>query len=147
LGISTVSAGGILLRQEADSILVVIVEREKGIEKKWTPILRQLPKGGCREGETLRETALREVLEETGFSAKILRKAGKAHWSYIRNGQEWNETVHYFLMQPLGKQQEHDEEFETVSWVKIEDAAKLLSYPEERNLLSYIIEIGKYPLG
>ena len=82
-----VSAGGILLHRDGNDINIVIVERTKNIEKKWAPTLRQLPKGGCNPGETLEETALREVLEETGFSAQIIAKAGQAQWSYERNQQ------------------------------------------------------------
>jgi len=145
LSIPTTSAGGILLRYEGNSILIVIVQREKGIEKKWAPALRQLPKGGCREGESLEQTALREVLEETGFKAKLLGKAGQADWSYERNGQMYHETVHYYFLEPIEPPQAHDDEFEVVRWIKIEEAAKTLSYSEERDLIARIIASGRFP--
>ena len=64
MGTPTISAGGVVLRTQGSDVLIVIVEREKDIEEKWSPTLRQLPKGGSRAGENLEETALREVLEE-----------------------------------------------------------------------------------
>ena len=146
MGTPTTSAGGILLQREAESTLIVIVEWEKGVEEKWAPILRQLPKGGCRLGETLEQTALREVREETGYEARVIRKAGEAHWSYERSGQVWDETVHYYFMEPLTLVAgEHDEEFDYVRWVRIEEAAQILSYPPERELISESIRDGKLP--
>ena len=147
MGIPTLSAGGIVLRREKDSVLIIIVEREKGVEEKWAPILRQLPKGGCKQGETLEQTALREVLEETGYRARILGKAGETGWSYERDGQIWDETVHYYFMQPLTLDtQEHDEEFDYVRWFDIKQAARILSYPEERELLIGILHQDRLPV-
>ena len=146
MGTPTVSAGGILFRHEGNDVLIVIVEWEKGVEEKWAPILRQLPKGGCKPGETLEQTALREVLEETGFEARIISKAGEAKWSYERGGQIWDETVHYYFMEPLTLvAQEHDDEFDYVRWVTIQEAARILSYPEERQLIAKIIGSSKLP--
>ena len=144
MGIPTTSAGGILFQREGKDVLIVIVEREKGVEERWTPILRQLPKGGCKPGETLEQTALREVSEETGFKAHIISKAGEAKWSYERDGQVWDETVHYYFMKPLTLvAQARDDEFDFVRWVRVEEAARILSYPEERELIARIIANGK----
>jgi len=146
MGTPTVSAGGLLFRRKDNDTLIVIVEREKGVEEKWAPILRQLPKGGCKPGETLEQTALREVLEETGYEARIISKAGEAKWSYERNGQVWDETVHHYFVEPLTlATREHDDEFDFVRWVRIEEAARILSYPEERELIAIIIANGKLP--
>lgn len=146
MGIPTVSAGGIVLRREGGRVLIIIVEWEKGVEKKWAPILRQLPKGGHKLGETLEQTALREVLEETGYRARIIAKAGEARWSYERDGQIWDETVHYYFMEPVTLiAQKHDEEFDYVRWIEIEQAARILSYPEERRLVAEILE-GSLPV-
>jgi 8-oxo-dGTP diphosphatase len=144
MGTPTTSAGGILLQPSEGSTLIVIVEWEKGVEEKWAPILRQLPKGGCRSGESLEQTALREVCEETGYEARIIRKAGEAQWSYERGGQVWDETVHYYFMEPVTLVAgEHDEEFDYVRWVRIEEAAQILSYPPERELISKLIGNGE----
>mgnify|MGYP000888356876 CR=1 FL=1 len=146
MGTPTSSAGGILFRKEGDDVFIVIVEWEKGVPEQWAPVLRQLPKGGCKPGETLEQTALREVLEETGFDASIITKAGEAKWSYERNGQIWDETVHYFFMNPRTLvAQAHDKEFDYVRWIKIEEAAEILSYPPERELIQNIIDNARLP--
>jgi len=146
MGIPTVSAGGILFRRYDADVLIVVVERSKDVEKKWAPVLRQLPKGARRKGETLEETALREVLEETGFRGKIVGKAGQACWSYEREGLIWDETVHYFLVEPITSTPLlHDSEFDLVRWVKIEEASRILSYPEERRLVAEIVAGKRLP--
>jgi 8-oxo-dGTP pyrophosphatase MutT (NUDIX family) len=135
----TSSAGGILVRKRTPSIELVIVERTHNVDTKWQPVLRQLPKGAMEHGESLEETALREVKEETGYEARILKKVGIAQWQYKRNSINWKEIVHYYLMVPKTDQQhDHDNEFDHVRWVTIESAIVLLSYPEERELLKRV---------
>ncbi|MGD1045079.1 MAG: NUDIX domain-containing protein [Bacteroidota bacterium] len=136
---TTTSAGGIILRHESDIYYVVVVELVNNVEKKWAPILRQLPKGRCEKGETFEETALREVFEETGYKTKIISKAGEAKWSYYREDVFWEETVHYFFMTPLSlSAEQHDREFDYVQWMPIEEVCEKLSYPEERQLINHI---------
>lgn len=134
----TLSAGGIVWRHTAPEVEVLVVERTKNVEPKWKPVLRQLPKGRVELGENLEEAALREVLEETGFTAKIQGKAGVAEWSYVRDGIEWHEVVTYFFMNASSDQGDHDDEFDVVRWMFLSTAARQLSYPEERALLSEV---------
>lgn len=133
------SAGGVVLRRREGTIEVLIVERHTNVEPKWAPVLRQLPKGGVEKDEAILEAALREVLEETGYTGTVVGKAGEARWSYWRNGIEWHETVHYFLMKTSSESAAgHDDEFDAVRWVSIEDAMTILSYPEERAVISQV---------
>lgn len=142
MGKATNSAGGIVVTGVAGQApLILIVERYRDLEPQWQPVLRQLPKGGCRPGESLEETALREVLEETGFQAEVVASGGAAHWSYERDGITWDETVHYYLMRPVDPGADpaslsHDDEFDVVRWVPLSEAARSVSYPEERRILS-----------
>ncbi len=146
MGLLTTSAGGIVLRYERDEAFIVIVERGKNVPPKWAPLLRQLPKGECSLGETLQQTALREVLEETGFDCQIVGKAGLAQWSYERDNLSWDETVHYFFMFPKAiAAQEHDDEFDRVLWVRIDHAVQFLSYPEERELIARVLSGNLVP--
>lgn len=146
MGISTISAGGVVIRGEHNEAQIIIVEWENNVPQKWAPVLRQLPKGGCKQDESIEETALREVREETGYFCAIIRKAGEAHWSYERDGQQWDETIYYFFMTPTSDLAlDHDDEFDRVRWININEAANILSYPEERELIKKIIEFGSLP--
>ena len=118
---------------------LLVVKRTTNIEEKWKPVLCQLPKGTVEQGETLEQAALREVLEETGYTAQISTKAGIASWSYTREGITYKEAVHYYFMSVgPAPPQNHDREFEEVCWIDVTTAHDVLSYPEERRLLRTI---------
>lgn len=80
----------------------------------WT-----FPKGGMDAGESIREAAIREVSEETGFACKILGRIGEYR------GDTSITTM--FLMVPMSKMDDPDEETESVAWVNPDRAVELLS--------------------
>ena len=126
------SAGGIVFRF-SDSIPQLVVGRRKREKdtSTWT-----LPKGTPDPGETLEQTALREVREETGLTVRILSPLDAIKYSFVQRGTRIHKTVHYFMMEPTGGGLEgHDREFEEVRWVSFDDAADLLSFETERSLV------------
>jgi 8-oxo-dGTP pyrophosphatase MutT (NUDIX family) len=60
------AAGGILEKTAGPLTLIAVVHRERYDD--WS-----LPKGKQEPGETLQQTALREVREETGFAVRFYR--------------------------------------------------------------------------
>ena len=61
---------------------------------KW-----DLPKGGIEKGEEIKETALREVEEETGVSNLIIqRKLQKTYHIFKRSGRYKLKITHWFEM-------------------------------------------------
>jgi 8-oxo-dGTP pyrophosphatase MutT (NUDIX family) len=127
------SAGGIVIRF-VDSVPQFVVgrrRRERDIHT-WT-----LPKGTPEIGETLEETALREVREETGLKVKITSSLDAIRYTFVQRGTRINKTVHYFLMEPAGGDlQDHDHEFEEVRWISFDEAPDLLSFESERSLVA-----------
>ena len=102
----------------------------------WT-----LPKGTPNPGETIEETALREVEEETGLKVRILAPLPSIEYEFVQDGTRIHKTVHYFLMEPTaGDLARHDHEFERVRWVPFEEAGSLLSFPTERELVATAAE-------
>ena len=98
----------------------------------WT-----LPKGTPDPGETIEETALREVGEETGLEVRIVGPLPSIEYAFVQDGTRIHKTVHYFLMEPTGGDlARHDAEFERVRWVSFEDAGTLLSFATERELVA-----------
>jgi len=83
LGTSILEAGGIVFWGDK----VVLRRNPKG---HWL-----FPKGHIEEGESLEDTAIREVAEELGLRARIVDKAGVVHFSYGDDDYE----VHFFLME------------------------------------------------
>ena len=98
----------------------------------WT-----LPKGTPDAGETVEQTALREVAEETGLEVRIVEPLPSIEYAFVQDGTRIRKTVHYFLMEPVGGDLgRHDAEFERVRWVPFDEAAALLSFATERDLVA-----------
>ena len=92
----------------------------------------RLPKGKLEPGESWQTAALREVEEETGLRCELGEEVGRTHY-VDRAGRD--KEVRYFLMSSDGEavaQNEVDE----VRWVALEDAAALLTYERDGELLA-----------
>ena len=67
--IEATSCGGVVIFRGK---ILVLYKNYKNKYEGWV-----LPKGTVEEGEDFKETALREVKEETGVSASIIKYIGK----------------------------------------------------------------------
>ncbi len=126
-----VSSGAIVYRVEKGIVKILLMYRKK--ENSW-----HLPKGTQNPGETIEETALREIEEETGFSVQLRGYVGKLHSIFLRNGMLVNKETHYFLANPLGNLGQHDSEHDIISFVQFEMALSRLEkslYEKESNIL------------
>lgn len=125
-----VSAGGVVLRNAAQEVLLIMV---RGGEV-WS-----LPKGRVEGMERYAETAMREVREETAIEARVLSPLGSVryHFTVRDNGPTAvTKEVHYFLMEyKSGEAQPQQEEVDGVAWVPIGQAKQMLSYANEREML------------
>ena len=126
-----VSAGGVVARRTASGgVEVVICGRTS--EKVWG-----LPKGTPDDGEAIEETALREVREETGLEVRITQKLGSIDYWFTAGGVRYHKYVHHWLMEATGGDTaDHDHEFDSVEWVPIAQAYRLVSYDNERRMLA-----------
>ncbi|HUG30838.1 MAG TPA: NUDIX hydrolase [Candidatus Limnocylindria bacterium] len=127
------SAGGVVVSADRTRPSLVVGMRRRGRDSvTWT-----LPKGTPDPGESVEETALREVGEETGLEVRILEPLPSIEYAFVQDGTRIHKTVHYFLMEPIGGDlSRHDAEFERVRWVPFDDASALLSFPTERELVA-----------
>jgi 8-oxo-dGTP pyrophosphatase MutT (NUDIX family) len=126
------SAGGIVVRTIAGVPHVVAgLRRRERDGGSWT-----LPKGTPNLPETLEETALREVAEETGLEVRIVAPIDRIEYEFVQGGAKIHKTVHYWLMEPIGGDlARHDHEFDEVRWVPLADAPGLLTFETERALV------------
>lgn len=131
------SAGGIVIRfTDGTPELVVGKRRRERDAVTWT-----LPKGTPDPDETTEQTAVREVCEETGLEVRILRPLDDIEYTFVTGGTRIHKTVHYFLMVPTGGDlARHDHEFAEVRWVPFEEAAGLLTFETERQLVARAAE-------
>ena len=127
------SAGGIVVRGAREGLSLVVGMRRRDRDAvTWT-----LPKGTPNPGETVEETAVREVAEETGLEVRIVAPLDSIEYTFVQSGTRIHKTVHYFLMEPIGGDlAHHDHEFERVRWVSFGEAPDLLTFPTERALVA-----------
>jgi 8-oxo-dGTP pyrophosphatase MutT (NUDIX family) len=124
-----VSAGGVVYRRGQDGVEVVLCGRTT--EGIWG-----LPKGTPDADESLEETAVREVGEETGLCVAIEVKIGTIEYWFTRQGVRYHKFVHHYLMVATGGSlEDHDWEYDKVGWFPLEEACKTLSYANEVNVV------------
>jgi 8-oxo-dGTP pyrophosphatase MutT (NUDIX family) len=127
------SAGGVVVSANGKQRSLVVGMRRRGRDSvTWT-----LPKGTPEPGESIEETALREVAEETGLEVRIVEPLRAIEYDFVQDGTRIRKTVHYFVMEPVGGDlARHDAEFERVRWVPFDEAGALLSFATERELVA-----------
>lgn len=134
------SCGGILLRDAAGSIEICLGRRQRTMGRSGTTW--SLPKGTPNDGETVDETALREVAEETGLEVRILGPVGAIEYFFSQKGERIHKTVHYFLMEATGGSLDaHDHEFDEVRWMPIDEARRLMTFETERQIVEEALPV------
>ena len=137
--VKVVSAGGLVFRQSGDLIETLLCARARpGYQGEDAPLTWRLPKGTPEHGETVEETARREVQEETGVHVNVLAPITSIRYFFMGHddGVRYDKTVYFYLMEPRGgNTADHDGEFDVVEWRRYEQALELLEYDNERSVL------------
>ncbi len=137
--VKVVSAGGLVFRQSGNLIETLLCARARpGFYGEDAPLTWRLPKGTPEHGETVEETALREVQEETGVHVNVLAPITSIQYYFVGHddGIRYDKTVYFYLMEPRGgSTDDHDTEFDVVEWCSYEQALELLEYDNERSVL------------
>ena len=124
------SFGGVVYRETAAGLEVVVVGR-------MDPGIWGLPKGTPDRGETMEQTALREVREETGLETEIEEKIDAIEYWFARSGVRYHKFVHFYLMHATGGDTgQHDHEHDYVEWLPLAHARSLLTYQNEVRILA-----------
>jgi len=95
-----------------------------------------LPKGHLDGDETPLEAAIREVREETGVEADPIEELGQIRYSYERKTGRVDKRVVFFLLRYRSGELAGDDEIADVRWMELEEAARLLTYSGEREMVS-----------
>lgn len=124
-----VSAGGVVFRRGERGVEILLCGRIA--DRLWA-----LPKGTPESGESLDETATREVSEETGLDVEIVDDLGTIEYAFSRPGVRIEKRVHHYLMRPTGGSvSEHDSEYDRVEWFAAPEALRIMTYRNEAQVV------------
>lgn len=125
--IEEVSAGGVVVFKNT----ILLLRKFNG---DWV-----LPKGRTEKNEDIRETALREVYEESGVKANIKQYIGMVHYTYknLKGDGIIYKTVHWYLMETdtMLAFPQKKEGFIEASFVHIDRVRELIRYEDEKKIL------------
>ena len=126
------TAGGVIFRRTPDGkdVEILLIQDAKN---RWT-----IPKGHIEEGESARQTAEREVKEETGLKqVKVLNWLGKINFRYRRQSSLVLMTTEIFLMRALGDTDDlHAEEWMNgIKWFASAEALDKIEYDDIGKLI------------
>ncbi len=96
-----------------------------------------LPKGTVEPGESYEQTALREVREETGVKAKVIKYVGKSEYTFNIPGDTVEKEVHWYLMTSDNyfSKPQREEHFLHSGYYRYIEAIHLLKFPNEKTIL------------
>ncbi len=125
------SAGGVVYKKEGNKTFILAAQHSQ--HHGWV-----FPKGligDYKKDESKKDTATREVKEETGIDAKIIKQLTPVTYWYFFKSEKIKKTVYYFLMEYLsGDISKHDKEMENVEWIKASKVDKKLTYSSDKKV-------------
>jgi bis(5'-nucleosidyl)-tetraphosphatase len=129
------TAGGVVFRrnEKTKAIEILLIQDAKN---RWT-----IPKGHIEEGESSKQTAQREIGEETGLmDVKVMNWLGKINFRYRRQQSLVLMTTEIFLVQALSKTDELKPEdwMNGIKWFSTSEALDKIEYDD----IGKIILIG-----
>ena len=128
------AAGGVIVRHTPHGEMQVLLVHRPHRED-WT-----FPKGKLEAGESHEGCALREVEEETGLRCTL---GAELPASSYTNGNGRPKVVRYWIMDPGNGRAGPRNEVDALGWVSLEDAASLLTYPRDREILAAAAAVAR----
>jgi ADP-ribose pyrophosphatase YjhB (NUDIX family) len=127
------TAGGIVYRKNPKNptqVEILLLQDSKG---RWT-----IPKGHIEEGELPRQTAEREIQEETGLqNMNVGPWLGKINFRYRRGNSLVLMTTEIFLVEAKGQTGRIKKEkwMNSLSWLNAQDALEKIEYEDIGKLI------------
>lgn len=122
------SCGAIVYRKINDEYRYLVIKNKRSTH--WS-----FPKGHVENGETLEETAIREVLEEAGIHITIIPGFMSTSEYMIQNKVE--KTVNIFVAATNDTNTTIQEsEIEDYAWLAFDNSVKRLKFDNDRKILS-----------
>jgi len=139
------SCGGVVIYRNK---VLLLYKNQHGRHVGWV-----LPKGNLEPTETMKQAALREVKEESGVTARIVKYLGSTQYSfrstkmdelsdtgelaYSRKGELLAKTVQWYLMSTFSfhSKPQAEEFFADAGFYKRHEAEYLLKFHDEKQIM------------
>ena len=126
------TSGGIVFRMTRDNkdIEILLIQDSKN---RWT-----IPKGHIEPGETAKQTAIREIGEESGLHhVQVLTWLGKIHFKYRRQDKLVLMTTQIYLVRSLDDHEKPQKEkwMNGIKWFSFKDALDAIEYDDIEKLM------------
>ena len=127
--IEATSCGGVVLFRGK---ILLLYKNLKNKYEGWV-----LPKGTVESGEEFKDTALREVFEETGVRASIVKYVGSSDYTFNVPDDTVEKEVHWYLMmaESYYSKPQREEYFVDSGYYKFHEAYHLLKFANEKQIL------------
>ncbi|HUK23765.1 MAG TPA: NUDIX domain-containing protein [Terriglobales bacterium] len=147
--IREISSGGVVVRHMAEGWSIAVIEPQKEPSakaprgKSAAKAILALPKGLVDPGERPEQTAVREVLEETGLTASVVAKLTDIKYVYVRSWgdkQKVFKVVSFYLLRYKSGQIDDISpdmrvEVKRALWIPLAEAPQSLAYKGERDVV------------
>jgi 8-oxo-dGTP diphosphatase len=98
-----------------------------------------LPGGRMDPGETIEQTIVREVKEETGLDAVIVYKVGEYVEKGIKDNVEYEYYPTCFVVKPVGRElKKQDSEIQEIKLFSLNELPKLLAFEHDLMIKDYM---------
>lgn len=125
------TAGGVVWRRNKEGgIEILLLQDVKG---RWS-----IPKGHIEEGESPKETAEREITEETGLQEmRIMNWLGKTSFRYRRQNSLVLMTTQIYLVEAKGdtKNIQKEDIYKSLEWLPASKAVEVIEYDDIGKLI------------
>lgn len=131
-------SGGVVSRHNKANEKEYLLVESNHTKDAWV-----IPKGHIEKGESIEQTAIREVLEESGIHAKIINKSKLDSVAYT-NGRGKLIAIQFFEMEYENEADEDERktnpsiESRRIKWVALNKAIKLVRRDETKSVFKQV---------